>query len=183
MPRTKEQPLVTDEEQLRQDHEPVTQEQIPAPTHAISRLAERTQDDNLQDQYSQLTGLDFTGTESLTRQEFKDEADLNILLARYGVAQVRPMEYGKDVDYSLDLQSALNALDAASAAQFDVPPELRDKYPTWRHVLNGAESGEYQQDLLNLAAKKKQADAEAKEAQEREQQERTQVDKKDTNAA
>lgn len=179
MPRAKEQPLVTDEEQLRNDHEPVLQEQIPAPTHAISRLAERTQDDNLQDQYSQLTGLDFTGTETLTRQEFKDEADLNILLSRYGVAQMRPVQYGKEVDYTVDLQTAISALEAANAATFDVPEELRDKYPTWRHVLNGAESGEYHQDLLNLAEKKK-ADATAKEAAEREQQRAEQIPKSDT---
>lgn len=121
-------------------------------------LAKRKQNDHLQDEYSIETGLDFTDVEPITRQEFKDEADLNILLARYGVAQpTRPMKYGEEIDYTLDLQTALASLEAARRAHFNVPDELRAKYPDWQSVLNGAESGQYQQDLANLAERKAKA--------------------------
>lgn len=130
-------------------------------------LAQRKQNDDLQDEYSDLTALSFEGEESLTRQEFADEADLNILLARFGVGQVRPMEYGKEVDYSVDLQSALGALDAARAAAWSIPEELKDRYRNWQDVLNAAETGQYQQDLLNLAEKKRQATKDAAEREKR----------------
>lgn len=130
-------------------------------------LAQRKQNDDLQEEYSVLTGLDFSETESLTRQEFADEADLNILLARFGVGQIRPMEYGKEIDYTADLQTALGALDAARAAAWEIPEELRGKYRNWRDVLNGAETGEYQQDLLNLTEQKRKATEEAAEKAKR----------------
>lgn len=111
----------------------------------------RSQADDLQDEISDATGLD-TGTETLTRQEFKDEADLNILLSRFGAnAMSRQPEWGGETDFTLDLQGALAAIAQAKEADLQVPPELREKYPTWRDVLNGAETGEYQTDLKMLA--------------------------------
>lgn len=122
-----------------------------------NKPAERTQDDNQQDFYSDLSGLD-TGEETLTRQEFKDETDINIMLSRFGVnQQQRVMEYGKEIDYNLDLQQALAAVDTARRANLNVPEELRSKYPTWREVLNGAENGQYQADLQDLADRKHRA--------------------------
>lgn len=123
-------------------------------TVSQSRLVERTQYDTMQDHYSALTATD-TGTEQITRQEFRDDADINNILNRMGVnAPQRPLKYGEEIDYTLDLQTALEALDAVKVAEFDVPPELRNRYPTWREVLNGVESGQYQHDLSDLAAKK-----------------------------
>ena len=128
----------------------------------------RSQADTLGDQISAETAFD-TGTESFTRQEFKDEADLNILLGRFGVnQQVRQDPRFMEIDYNLDLQSALAAVDAARRANYDVPQELRAKYPDWRTVLNGAESGEYQKDLQELADRKKtQAKLDEQEAENR----------------
>lgn len=121
----------------------------------VSRLVERTQYDTLQDEYSILTGVDLSGTEQLTRQEMRDEADINNILNRYGVtAPQRELRYGEEIDYTLDLQTALGALDAAERANFNVPEELRQKYPSWRDLLNAVESGQYQHDLEQLAAKK-----------------------------
>lgn len=121
----------------------------------------RTQIDDDFDKVSQATGLD-ANEPLITRQEFKDEADLNILLARFGVnAQQRPMTWGQEIDWNTDLQQALNAISEARQAEFNVPPELQSKYPTWRHVLNGAETGEYADDLMRLA--KTRADTAAAE--------------------
>lgn len=114
----------------------------------------RTQIDDDFDDVSNATGLD-ANEPLITRQEFKDEADLNILLARFGVnAQARPMTWGQEIDWNTDLQQALHAISEARQAQYNVPPELLAKYPTWRHVLNGAETGEYADDLQNLAKQK-----------------------------
>lgn len=115
---------------------------------------QRTQKDGAQDEYSFASSLD-TGDEKHTRQEFKDEADLNILLARFGVSTpIRTdLQYGQEVDYNLDLQQAFAAIESARRANLATPAELRDKYPSWREVLNGAESGEYQRDLQALADK------------------------------
>lgn len=117
--------------------------------------AERTQVDGLEDEYSLLTGTD-TGTDTATRQEMKDESDINILLARFGVnTPIRGgLDYGAEIDYNMDLQQALGAIESARRANTAVPEELREKYPTWREVLNGAETGEYQKDLQTLATDK-----------------------------
>lgn len=126
----------------------------------------RSQADDYQDEISDLTAID-TGDESLTRQEFKDEADLNILLGRFGVdgLQHRQPQFG-EIDYNMDLQQALAARDAVSRANFRVPEELREKYPDGHAVLAGVESGQYQKDLAQL---QEQKDREAKEREDADQ--------------
>lgn len=122
----------------------------------------RQQTDTDFDQVSDETAT--MATEPLiTRQEFKDESDLNILLARFGVqnAQQRPMTWGQEIDWNTDLQQAIEAIKQARQAQLNVPAELAAKYPTWRHVLNGAETGEYADDLQKLAKDKADAAAAA----------------------
>lgn len=115
---------------------------------------ERTQHDGMGDKYSAMTATDFTGTDSLARQEFKDEADTNIMLTRFGVIPQRPIQYGTTVDYQLDLQTALGVLAEVETATFNVPTELQVKYPDWRTLLNAVETGEYENDLNQLAEQK-----------------------------
>lgn len=123
----------------------------------------RSQTDGMGDFYSETTAINFTGTDVITRQEFKDEADLNILLGRFGVnTPLREMQWGAEIDDRLDLQQALYAIDQAK--RITVPEELQAQFPTWQHVLNGAESGAYQHALTELERRKK-ATAE-REAQE-----------------
>lgn len=113
----------------------------------------RTQNDGLGDETSTAAATDANQGDSLTRQEFRDDADLNILLARFGVqTPIRTDgQYGQEIDYNIDLQQALGAVEAARRANLNVPDELRDKYPDWKSVLNAAETGEYQKDLQALA--------------------------------
>lgn len=125
------------------------------------QITYRTQNDGREDEVSLDSALHFGDEEesrSFTRQEDRDSTDINLLLLRFGVLPPqRAGEFGRTVDYSLDLQMALNAIEEAQGANLNVPPELRDKYPTWREVLNGAESGEYERDLTALAAQKEAA--------------------------
>lgn len=104
----------------------------------------RFQDDDQGDHYSVLTGLDCsTGSPDQARQEFKDETDINVMMARVGaVAPVRPPIYG-EVDYDLDLQQALSAIADAQFAWSKTSAESRAKYPTWQSLLNAVNSGEY----------------------------------------
>lgn len=102
--------------------------------------ATRKQTDN-HDKASRDSGISFVGTEDRTRQEFRDEADLNILLKRFGVGNnQRPLTFG-EVDYTIDFQQALSAINDARDAWRKLPPAVRDRYPTWRDLLNATESG------------------------------------------
>lgn len=125
-------------------------------TGGVGFPAVRTPVDGLQDLYSQEAGQD-VGTDTPTRQEFKDEADINILLARFGVTteQQRPMTWGQEIDYNIDLQGALALIAQARSVEAQIPPELRSKYPTWRHMVNGIESGMYGDDIAALRAEQK----------------------------
>lgn len=116
------------------------------------RPYERTQADDRGDEYSDLT-VQLNDDRMITRQEFKDEADINIILKRFGV-QSGPMGTYGEVDYTIDLQQALAAIASANQAHFNVPPELQGKYRTWRDVLNAAETGEYRRDLDALRDQK-----------------------------
>jgi len=119
-------------------------------------IREQTANDTEKERWSEISQFD-TGADTPTRQEFKDEADTSIMLQKFGVlpgATSRPLVWGGEEDFDMDLQTATEAVRALRHADMRVPPELKDKYPTWRHLLNGVETGEYQQDLKNLADKK-----------------------------
>lgn len=136
----------------------------PPPGAAYPQPMMRSQTDGMGDFWSDATGIDFSNTEILTRQEYKDEADLNILLSRFGVnTPMREMSWGAEIDDRIDLQTALQAIDEAK--RIEVPPELRTRFPTWQAVLNGAESGAYQSALVELEATKKRTE-EARQQEE-----------------
>lgn len=104
----------------------------------------RSQADNLGDSYSQLTALDCSkGSPDQARQEFKNETDINVMMARVGgMVPMRPPIYG-EVDYDLDLQKALSAIADAQFAWSQTSPESRVKYPSWQSLLNAVNEGEY----------------------------------------
>ena len=93
--------------------------------------------------------------EIITRQEFGEEADVNNILARFGVnTQVRnDLQYG-EVDYTIGLQEAINSVRAAQGVAAAVPKELRDKYPDWITLMRAVDSGEYARDLEELNKRK-----------------------------
>lgn len=107
----------------------------------------RTQIDGLNEEYSLLTGLDCSDLPDMARQEFKDESDVNKVLARYGVDGIqRPPQYSA-VDYDMDLQQSLESIREAERAIAKLPEELRGKYSTWERLLDGAFKGEFKSDL------------------------------------
>lgn len=100
----------------------------------------RTQSDGLGDVYSLETAID-ASEGGVARQEFKDEADINIMLAKFGVFAPQKEVFFGDVDYGIDLQQALFAIADAKRAWQLMPDDVKKEFPTWRDLLNGLESG------------------------------------------
>jgi len=83
------------------------------------------------EEVSDLTGLD-TGEETLVRQEFKEEVDINVIMRRFGAGVVnvfgsaRPM-YGDFTGIS-DYDSALEKVQAIDKRWAMMPAEFRDRF-------------------------------------------------------
>lgn len=120
----------------------------------------RTQVDDLAEIYSLETNIDCSNLPDLTRQEFKDETDVNKTIARFrgGDQPMRQVQYG-EMDYDMDLQQSLAAINAAQAAARKLPKPLRDKYYQWETLMGGMRSGEFKKDLdTYLADEQKKKD-------------------------
>lgn len=105
----------------------------------------RTQSDGLGDIVSLETGLDASASPTnrdMARQEFKQEADINVQLAKFGVFAPQRQLYFGDVDYGIELQEALAAIADAKNAWRQMPEEIQKRYRTWQSLLNALETGE-----------------------------------------
>lgn len=79
--------------------------------------------------------------EDMARQEFKQEADINFLLRKYGVVPQRPVSYG-EVDFDLDFQQARLAMREVSEGYARLSPEVRERYPSLEALLAAIANGE-----------------------------------------
>lgn len=121
----------------------------------------RTQADDVQELASELSGLDCSqplenGEPNVdrARQEDAKDADINEILTRFGVdtfQQKTPIF--QETDFDLDLQTALAAIASAKAVHKTMPPEIKVLYPTWRSMLNAANTGDLKKDLDKLEKK------------------------------
>lgn len=107
----------------------------------------RTQVDGLFEQYSEATAIDCSDRPDMTRQEFRDDADVNKVLQRYGVDGLPRKPVYSEVDYNMDLQQSIEAIREAERAIQKLPDELRSKYGTWEAMFHGAYSGDLPRDL------------------------------------
>lgn len=124
--------------------------------------------DDTQDDVSLATGLDLSDEVKVTRQEFREEADVNTMLRRFGVpvaAAARRPVFG-DVDWDLDLHSAHIAVERAGAAFRKLPRVLQEKYKDTRGLLDAMNSGELAEDLKEDRERKEHHAAAAKAASE-----------------
>ena len=83
------------------------------------------------DVVSNETAVD-TGEDAVTQQCFKDECDINILLAKFAVTgqlpeNVRVPQY-VDFEEAFDFQSSMNVIRAAEEAFNAMPAEVRDRF-------------------------------------------------------
>lgn len=71
--------------------------------------------------------------ESLTRQEFKEESDINTIISRFGIGE-HPVEAGSwttnidIVEATTDFQSAMNQLNQAQAEFMSLPARIRSQF-------------------------------------------------------
>lgn len=78
--------------------------------------------------------VDFTNTISLTRQEFADECDINLLMAQYEKTGIIPSSMNNNVPQYLDvsdvpdLMHANNVLIEATAAFMALPANVRREF-------------------------------------------------------
>lgn len=129
----------------------------------------RDQADDLQAAYSKGTRTINTDP-SLTRQEQLPETDINTILNRFGVdTPMRRNGMFVEHDETIDLHQAMNAIRVAKQANYNLPPELQSKYPTWQKVLEGAESGQLEADLVDLKNKQEPAKREAEKQRKRQE--------------
>lgn len=77
-----------------------------------------------------------------TEQQWKDEADINYMLSRFGITQPRGAPIYGEWNDSIDLQTALEATRMANEAYKDLPKELRDKFTNMQDLLTAVETGE-----------------------------------------
>lgn len=83
-------------------------------------------------------------SEDRTRQEFKDDQDINKLLKRHGVgvqSLLRPVAYGS-YDFDQSLHGALLSLQAFREAFSGLPEGLRKAYPSPEALMAAVASGE-----------------------------------------
>lgn len=103
----------------------------------------QTDSDEERDRRSLATGIQ-GGDEDPTRQEHKDEADINYLMKRYGQVPGtgRPVQFGEQLDFDFDLMRAFEALSDARSSYDKLPDRLRAKYPSIESLMTALESGE-----------------------------------------
>lgn len=75
------------------------------------------------------------------RQEFKDEADINYMLSRFGITQPRGAPQYGTWDDTIDLQIAIEAVREAQSAYADLPDTLRNKFGSMEDLLRAVNNG------------------------------------------
>lgn len=94
-------------------------------------------------EWSDLAVIDCPPGEDRTRQEFAEDADVNVILRRFGAGgfEVRPVTYGVQ-DMNLDLQGVYESVRIAEEAWGKLPPHLQSRYTSWEPLLAALERGD-----------------------------------------
>ena len=72
-------------------------------------------------------GISFDESEDMTRQEFKDECDVNHILRQHGY-MVRPVQYGEH-NYDEDLTVQMQSRSVFQLWYDSAPSDVREAYP------------------------------------------------------
>lgn len=152
----------------------------------LNKPAERHQADMKQDEYSELSGLifgDSRESRDVTRQEYRDDVEVNLQLKRYGVhVPIRQGGEFTERDYTLDLQQAIYSTEQAHNTWLHLPREIRQKYPTWKHMLDGMANGHLGADMEAYKASREERLEKFKAAKQSAEQEAKKSKKEDTSS-
>jgi hypothetical protein len=86
-------------------------------------------------------GISFDESEDMTRQEFKEECDVNHILRQHGYT-LRPVRYGEH-DFDADLTSKMQSRSVFQAFYEAAPDVVRDKYPDLGSFMAAFGSGAF----------------------------------------
>lgn len=105
------------------------------------RVTFRSQADHF-DQDSLVAVVDCSNDEPITRQEFKDDSDINSLLSRYGALppSSRPAVF-QDIDYTQDLLSSYEALSRAETLFEGLSPQVQQFFGSWANLAQALADG------------------------------------------
>lgn len=95
------------------------------------------------DEFTRACALVCLPDDDRTRQEFRDEANINNIVARFypfAPPQARIPQFGEQ-DMSLDLHSAVLSIQAAREAYAEVPAKLREAFPTYSEFVSAVADG------------------------------------------
>lgn len=79
--------------------------------------------------------------EDMTRQEFKDDADVNVLISRHG-GMVRPVVYGEH-NFDEDLTGQMQSRSIFQFWYDSAPAEVREQYPDLGSFLAAFAAGAF----------------------------------------
>lgn len=94
----------------------------------------------------------------MARQEFKQEADINYMLSKFGVTSPRGAPTYGEWDDTIDLQVAFQSISDARTAYAQLPENLRAKFTRMEDLLTALDNG-------SLVIKNEDAPAEQPAAQ------------------
>lgn len=122
----------------------------PAGRHALQI---RSQADELGDVISRDTSISDFGRD-MTRQEFKEETDINVLATKFNLEELkRPVNWGGEIDYTVDLQQSITTLNESRSAYNRLHPAIKEKFPTWESFIAGANDGSLADELAKVGIK------------------------------
>lgn len=84
---------------------------------------------------------DIEENEDMTHQEWKNEADINYMLSRFGITAERGTPTYGEWDDNIDLQQALTSVAEARTAYADLPDKLKNKFTTMEELLTAYSNG------------------------------------------
>lgn len=84
---------------------------------------------------------DIIENKDMARQEFANEADINYMLHKFGVAPERGAPTYGEWDYNLDLQQAIESVTEARLAYKNLPEELTRKFGSMEEILTAYNNG------------------------------------------
>lgn len=90
-------------------------------------------------------GISFDESEDMTRQEFKEECDVNHILRQHGY-MVRPVKFGEH-NFDDDLTAQMQARSVFQVWYDSAPADVRDAYPDFGSFLAAFGSGAFQTGL------------------------------------
>nr|QRQ90099.1 MAG: internal scaffolding protein [Microviridae sp.] len=93
-------------------------------------------------------GLVVSDGEDMTRQEFKDECDVNHILRQHGY-QVRPVVYGVH-DFDSDLTAQMQSRSVFQLWYDSAPSDVREAYPDLGSFLAAFGSGAFKTGLAGV---------------------------------